>query len=74
MRIMNVYAFNQEARNRFQSACDAWRPGQGGFPSVAMYMFFDENGNELQEGYVATEGSKHCWGRTEEEAKKAFQS
>ncbi len=73
MRIMNVHAFNVEARKQYDLAVEKWKAGKASaFPSLAMFLFLDPEGNELYEGYVATEPNRHIWGRTEKEAVKAF--
>lgn len=76
-KIISVKEYNQEARNKWQRAVDKWKPNEGGFPSLAMYLFVNQNTGEAKKtGYVGVYKKGAVWGKTKKEVtnklKKVF--
>lgn len=72
MKLIKVKQFNQEARARYDKACQNHKPGSGGFPFLPMYLFQTPEGENRQRGYVATSKDKHCFGINKEKAIAVF--
>jgi len=66
--IKTVKLFNQEGHRKFREAVERRKPGVGGFPCLAMYLFLRENGEERKNGYVVSDGNSHSFFKNYERA------
>lgn len=58
MIIEHVNDFNQRQSIKYHEDCDKWRPCMGGFPQIALYIFYKKY------GYVASGGGCAIWRKT----------
>lgn len=75
-RILNVKAYHAVMREKYDKAVAGYEFGKGGFPNIGFYLFYDEQGNERQDGFVATDEvfNKACWGKTMQSAGRKFKT
>jgi len=74
MQIITVQEFNHQARGKYNKAVSEFEFGEGGFPYLPMYTFNLQNGEEMTNGFVATDGRKHCYGTNKKQATSSFNS
>lgn len=63
-KIITAYQYNMQQMEKYEQRCKEWEPSKGGFPQIAFYFFYDEQGNHRITGYVAVNGKCHLWGET----------
>lgn len=64
VRVEPVAVYNARKRVAYSEACKAWNPSTGGFPQIAFYLWFDEEGNEQTEGYIGSTERASYWAPT----------
>lgn len=67
---LSVKEYNARQRIKYKQRCQEWKPGTGGFPQIAFYVFLNEDGSLATKGTVKINGHKHEWIRPTTEAKK----
>ena len=69
-KIIKVKEYNDEQEQKYNQDVNDWKPNEGGFPFLPMYLFMnEETGTKHHTGYVAIlEGEMHLYARTKEEA------
>lgn len=73
---MSVQDYHAVMYAKYDKACKEYEYGNGGFPNVAFYLFYDEQGNQRQNGFVATDSiyNKACWAKTMKSAIAKFKT
>ena len=62
---MTVKKFNREAYDKWAKAANEYRSSKGGYPSLAMYLYVNQNTGEPKKvGYVGITKYGSVWGRT----------
>ena len=51
-KIIPIEKYNTSQKLLYVKAVKEWKPGSGGFPNIAFYYFFDEEGKKKETGYV----------------------
>jgi hypothetical protein len=64
MKILQVKEYNKQQLNKYHKDCHNWDSATGGFPQIVFYLFYTNQGNERQYGYVATGNNRAYWNRT----------
>jgi hypothetical protein len=74
MNVMPITEYNAIQTDKYSKACKEWDFSKGGFPQVAFYLFYDEQGNQRNEGFVAVseDWKKHIYAPTEIGAKRRY--
>jgi len=68
--IYNIKEYHRIMLNKYDDDCKKWDYTQGGFPMIAFYMFFTEQGYERETGFVLVKDRSHYWFKTKKEAIK----
>ncbi len=72
MEVLQVKKFNALQEKRYNEACKAWKPEDGGFPQAAFYFSCTNQGQFRETGYIAFDYRANVWRATKKEAIEAF--
>lgn len=76
MKILPIQQYHAVMREKYSKSVEGYKFGKGGFPNIGFYLFHDQDGNERNNGFVATDEvfNKASWGETEKSAARKFKS
>ena len=68
-KIIKVKQYNDEQEQKYNQDVNDWKPNEGRFPFLPMYLFMnEETGTKHHTGYVAIlEGGGHLYAKTKKE-------
>lgn len=68
--VEHVKKYNQRMLKKYDQDVEAWKKedGQNIIPQIAFYLFYTEQGDERQTGYIASIERGHYWSKTKKEA------
>lgn len=75
MRIETVVEYNQRKQNSFNEALKLWQHDKYPcYPCRGMFLFLTRIGRERKTGYIASNDTKACFGKTKKKAIEALNS
>ena len=74
MQVKHVIDYNADQLRKYHEATGEWNYSEGGFPQIAFYCFFTNQGTFRMHGFVAFDEQRAVWRKTKKEAVTAWEN